>query len=255
FGTAAYAASVRLAAQSRSRELEIAAAVGLAFIVLYGLSHDMLMATRAIPFLLVPVGLVLARPQSTSEVSGRSLAIIGIAVSAIVLIVAAAIALLRPAAAAWHANLGVLEMAKVELADWPTNQWKGANSTGELTQAESQFGRAIVLDPTNKTAHFRLGIIAMTGQEFPAAVSHLEMAYVQDENHRGIRKALGYSYAWMGQFDKALGMLVDIPEAKNEMDVYVWWWGTQGRPDLAEAASHMVVLLNQRASKPPGADS
>ena len=95
----------------------------------------------------------------------------------------------------------------------------------------------------------------MTGQNFPTAVSHLEMAYAQDENHRGIKKALGYSYTWSGQFNKALGLLVDIPEAKNEMDVYEWWWGTQGRPDLSESASHMVVLLNQGESKPASMDS
>ena len=83
----------------------------------------------------------------------------------------------------------------------------------------------------------------MTGQDFPAAISHLEMAYAQDEDHRGIRKSLGYSYTWSSQFDKALGMLVDIPEAKNEMGVYQWWWGTQGREDLASNAQAMFELL------------
>ena len=255
FGTAAYAATVRLAAQKRSRGLEIAAAVGLAFVVLYGLSHDMLLATRTLPFLLVPVGLVLARPVSSSESKGRPLAILGLAAAIALLLVAAAIALLQPVAASWHANLGALEMSRVELRDWPTNQWKEASSTAKLIQANSQFGQAIDLDPTNKTAHYRLGIIAMTGQEFPAAVSHLEMAYAQDQDHRGIRKTLGYSYTWSGQFDRALDLLVTVPEAKNEMDVYVWWWGTQDRPDLAESASHMRALLDHGAGGPSNADS
>jgi hypothetical protein len=25
----------------------------------------------------------------------------------------------------------------------------------------------------------------------------------------------------------------EIPEARYELEVYVWWWETQGRPDLA----------------------
>lgn len=253
FGTAAYAATVRLAAQERSNGLEIAGAIGLAFIVLYGLAHDMLLATRAIPFLLLPIGLVLNRSLAPSKATGRSLAILGLAVSAIVLIVAATIALIGSVAAVWHANLGVLEMAKVELADWPTNQWKSGSTTENLTQASNQFDTALGLDPTNRTANYRLGVLAMTDQNFSTAVFHLETAYAQDVSHRGLKKALGYSYTWSGQFNKALGLLVDIPEAMNEMDVYVWWWGTQGRPDLAEFASHMVALLNQRAGKLPSA--
>ncbi|MFV2044822.1 MAG: O-antigen ligase family protein [Anaerolineales bacterium] len=242
-GTATYAAAVRLGPQGRSRGLEIAGVIGVAFIVLYGLAHDMLLATRTIPFLLVPAGLVLAEPLGPRKVTARSLAIIGIAVSALVLIVAAAIALLRPTAAAWHANLGVIEMAKVELADWPTNQWKGASSSAELAPAKSQFDTALGLDPKNRTAHHRLGVIAMAGQDFPTAVFHLEMAYAQDEDHRGIRKSLGYSLAWSGEFDRALSLLAEIPEAKNEMSVYEWWWGTQGREDLASNAQSVSELL------------
>ena len=230
FGTAAYGAAVRLAAQERSSGLEIAGAIGLAFIVVYGIAHDMLLATRTIPFLLVPIGLVLNRPLAPSKATSQYLAILGIAVSVIVLIVAAAIALLGPVAAIWYANMGMLEMAKVELADWPPNQWKSGSSTENLAGAKNQFDTALGLDPTNRTANYRLGLIAMSGQNFPTAVSHLETAYTQDENHRGIKKALGYSYTWSGQFNKALDLLVDIPEAKNEMDVYVWWWARKAGP-------------------------
>ena len=84
----------------------------------------------------------------------------------------------------------------------------------------------------------------MAGQDFATAAFHLETAYTQDEDHRGTRKSLGYSYTWLGNFDQALGLLVEIPEARNEMDVYTWWWETQGRQDLASNANAMSELLS-----------
>ena len=243
FGTAAYAAASRLAGQERSKGLEIAGAIGLAFIVIYGLAHDMLLATRTIPFLLVPIGLVLVEPISPNKVISRSLAILGAAVSAIAIIVAAAITLYRPTAAAWQGNLGAVEMAKIELAGWPTGAWDDGSRVDELAPAEEQFLVTLQLDPTNRNASYRLGLIRMLQRDYEEAIDYLEVAHAQDLEHRGIQKALGYSYTWSGQFNKALGLLVDIPEAKNEMGVYQWWWGTQGREDLASNAVAMSELL------------
>ncbi|MEK7327524.1 MAG: hypothetical protein AAB217_19945, partial [Chloroflexota bacterium] len=62
-------------------------------------------------------------------------------------------------------------------------------------------------------------------------------------SHRGVRKVLGYAYVWQGQLDRAAALLSDIPEAKSEMDTYSWWWGTQGRDDLAAQAAAMVERL------------
>jgi hypothetical protein len=54
---------------------------------------------------------------------------------------------------------------------------------------------------------------------------------------------LGYDYVWLGQFDRAASLLARIPEAGDELGVYAWWWGTQGREDLAERAAQMAVRL------------
>jgi hypothetical protein len=43
--------------------------------------------------------------------------------------------------------------------------------------------------------------------------------------------------------EKALFFLDKIPEAKEELGIYVWWWGMQGRPDLAQKASTMSSKL------------
>ena len=43
----------------------------------------------------------------------------------------------------------------------------------------------------------------------------------------------------------------DIPEARNEMEVYAWWWTTQGRDDLAERAATMAKQLEAFEPQPP----
>jgi thioredoxin-like negative regulator of GroEL len=83
----------------------------------------------------------------------------------------------------------------------------------------------------------------MLRQDFPAACKYLESARAQEPNHRGIIKSLGYCYVWSGNSEEAQALLAKIPEAKNELDSYVWWWSAQGRPDLSEKASIMASKL------------
>jgi hypothetical protein len=44
--------------------------------------------------------------------------------------------------------------------------------------------------------------------------------------------------------DLAAGLLAKIPEVKNELPTYVWWWQTQGRADLSAFAQQMLDRLN-----------
>jgi hypothetical protein len=46
-----------------------------------------------------------------------------------------------------------------------------------------------------------------------------------------------------GQIEKAHQILREISEAENEMRIYNWWWGTQGRDDLANYAIHFVNTI------------
>jgi hypothetical protein len=63
-------------------------------------------------------------------------------------------------------------------------------------------------------------------------------------------KNLGYSYAWLGEMDKARFYLQSIPEAKSELDVYVWWWDTLGRQDLSANASRLASSINNKINTP-----
>jgi len=134
-------------------------------------------------------------------------------------------------------------MARVELADWPTNGWDDGNDTTTLEPAQALLEESLLAYPDNRTAHYRLGLIAFLNRDFDEAVAHLESADKLGRPHKGIRKALAYNYVWTGRFDDALPLLANIPEAKNEMGVYSWWWGTQGRDDLAEAAGEIAEKL------------
>lgn len=149
---------------------------------------------------------------------------------------------------AWHANLGAVQMAKVELAGFPTNQWTEPSILPKLAQAESSLHSALRADPTNQTANHRLGLIAMLQGDFLSATAYLEKANQKAPNHRGIIKSLGYCYVWSGNMEKAQLFLSRIPEARHELDAYVWWWGTQGRTDLSEKASIMVSRFESSSS-------
>jgi tetratricopeptide (TPR) repeat protein len=83
----------------------------------------------------------------------------------------------------------------------------------------------------------------MQSEEFESAAKHLETAYKVAPDNRGTVKSLGYCYVWLGNVEKAEFFLTQIPEAHEELDVYVWWWRTQGRSDLSENASIALQTL------------
>lgn len=139
----------------------------------------------------------------------------------------------------WYANLGAVQMAKVELVDFPDAGWAGPDIVPYLQPADASLLSSLKSDSKNLTANHRLGLIFMLNRDFQSAVTYLEVAHQKAPGHRGVTKSLGYCYVWLGEFDQARLLLADIPEAKEELDTYVWWWKNQGRDDLSERASIM----------------
>jgi len=150
----------------------------------------------------------------------------------------------------WYANLGAVQLAKVELDGFPNNGWAGSDIIPKLDMAASTLLSSLQLDPVNWTANQRLGMISMLRRDFESAVGYLETAHRQAPRHRGIIKSLGYSYAWLGEMDRAELFLSQIPEAKDELDVYTWWWKLQGRSDLSEDARLALATLINAPSQP-----
>lgn len=153
------------------------------------------------------------------------------------------IAGLPPLRSIWYANLGAVRLAQVELQGFPNTGWAGSEIVPRLDAPEGPLRSALQLDPDNRTANHRLGLISMLRGDFESAAHYLEIAHEQSPGHRGILKSLGYCYVWLGEFEKSQQLLSEIPEANNELGVYVWWWDTHGRSDLSKNASDLRSQL------------
>jgi hypothetical protein len=153
-------------------------------------------------------------------------------------------------ASQWLANLGAVQMAKVELRGYPAEKWDEGGRTDELQSAKMLFERSLAYDGNNRIANHRLGLIKMSERDFSSASQYLAKANQQEPSHRGVIKNLGYSYAWLGEMDKAYLYLRKIPEAKSEMEVYVWWWDTNGRHDLSTNASQLALAMKRTINEP-----
>jgi O-antigen ligase len=244
------------------RSFVIAGVLGIGFILVQGFVHATLVATRALPFLLIPAGLALSgienhhiTPSSdvwehrvTTSPSHQSRRTWKVAFVVVLLIIFSALIFIfrNTLLSAWYADLGVIQMSQTELSDFPSGQWDNGSQVAALNPAEKLFKKALRYNPNNRTTNHRLGLIAMQRYDFHSAIDNLENAHQLDPTHRGIRKNLGYSYVWVGQPDLAAPLLVEIPEAKDEMGVYVWWWETQSRPDLSAQAENATTLLGEK---------
>lgn len=151
----------------------------------------------------------------------------------------------------WFANLGAVEMAREELENWPLNEWNSSTDVNPLIPALNSFNKALAYNPNQRTALHRRGLIAMQNRDFETAQTELEKAHRIDPEHRGIRKSLGYAYAWGGKLDKSRNLLSEIQEAEYEMGVYSWWWGQQDRGDLARQAGDMEGILHELIQNDP----
>jgi tetratricopeptide (TPR) repeat protein len=239
-------------ASSGAGFLRWATLAGLIVVGAHGLLGDALYSEGGTPLLFLFAGMTAAMTAPESAPVGESASPApalnrrsrAVVVMGIVMACAAVlIGFYRPLRSGWYANLGAVWMAQIELGEWRDGE---VNDLGEadLSSAEALFNQSLTLDPGNRTAHHRLGLIALRDRDFRLAVTHLEAAYQLDQGNRGVNKALGYAYIWQGQFDRALLLLAAIPEAQDELNTYAWWWGTQGRDDLSERAAQMAARLD-----------
>ena len=154
------------------------------------------------------------------------------------------IAFRNPLRAALYANLGAVKMAIAEMPYWGEGRWQEPGQSFQLEPSRPYFEQALRYDSGNRTAHHRLGLIALLQGDFSRANEHLLAAYRVDPGHLGIRKNLGYSLAWSGQLEQSAVYLRTLPEAVEELHIYQWWWMERGRPDLAQRAEELRRLLS-----------
>ncbi len=231
--------------------------VGIVVMLLHGLVDDPLYGDTGTPLLLLlpALAIMLVNTENppltmTDQSQGpgypsKDSRIRRIVIPGIVLIVFFSViaTFQRSLFAIWYSNLGAVEMSRIELMNWPINNWNDNPDVTPLIKAENLFYTTLIYNPNQRAARHRLGLVAMQERDFIRAQYELERAYGIDPEHRGIRKALGYTYVWMGNLNDAAMMLIGVHEAESEMEIYSWWWGENNRRDLATQASEMVSIL------------
>ena len=223
--------------------IQLAVIAGLVVVAIHGLIDDPLYGMRGTPLLFMLPGISAALGYADFSFNTREIGVpagvlknkpvFGSILLVIFLSLFLAQSSIRSLSAVWYANLGSIHMSKAELRGFPANSFEGPPESGDSLYYERYFSQALSQDARNVTANYRLGLLASRNGDFAAAVNYLEHAYAENNGHRGIRKALGYNYAWAAHPEQAAELLDKIPEARQELETYAWWWGTQTRADLA----------------------
>lgn len=242
----------------RRRRMNWIALAGIAAVtmmLLHGLVDVPLYFSRVIPLMFIPFGLTIAALYPFKSLNQRDAAaarrmnLLLLGVLAVLALGSLIFVILRPNAfrAELEANRGALAQAALELPpvkflDRPPALVRRETN---LQPAEELYATALAIDPRNRLAHERLGIIALDRNEFDKAVSELELAYDSDPHRRPTLKALGYAYMWTGRPDQAEPLLKQIPEAAVELNLAQGKWRMLKRADLAAKAAEMKERLKQ----------
>jgi O-antigen ligase len=245
FGTAIFALPRLERLDSGWSSLVGAGCLGAVAVLLQGLGDATLVASRVTPFLFLPAGLVFASP-SWQRIPVRQWVISAVP---LVVLMGTALVFVWPVSAQWQANLGAVAQNRVLLTAWPTNEWDTGENVTLLAPAEAHLKQALVIAPDNDTALYRLGMIAMLKQDWPQAASYLQTAQAHDPHRHVLTKTLGYTYAWLGDFEKAQPLLLSLPETRDELAIYAWWWNERmARPNLSQNA---ILLLKRMSESTP----
>ncbi len=157
-------------------------------------------------------------------------------VGAFLLIVAVA---LFPWPATYHANQGCVLQARADLAP----SLDGEQRAALRHQALDRYRRAIQINPDNRTARQRLGLMLVEAARFDEGVEHLEIAWQADPGNTTTRKALGLAYVWVGELERAQPLLRDVRGIVEELNIWGWWRGTQQQMEQSLNAYRMSLLL------------
>ena len=236
-----------LAGEREDRTFQWIVLFSLIVAVVHGMVDDYLYNGVGTALSLFLVGLSMNGRETETRAGRIDLRTLGVVVMIWLVI---AVVNLNQIRAIWHANIGAVQLAKVELDGFPDTGWAGYAIVPRLDAADASLRSSLQFDPVNRTANQRLGMISISRRDFLSAVGFLETAHAQAPKHRGIVKSLAYGYVWLGEVEKAQEFLSRIPEAVEELDVYVWWWEAQGRNDLSGNAVLALDALETAPSQP-----
>lgn len=149
------------------------------------------------------------------------------------------------------ANLGTLQQTKIELShyhwpDWPIQDALRRDEHLNLEPARRYYLLALTKNPTNTTAHRRLGQIALSQGDYSLATQHLEMAHATSPEQRVTRQLLGEVYAAQGNLEEAVRMWRSVPAAfRQHLSIRQWWYSYLDAHPEADWVNQSVLAVNQ----------
>ena len=153
---------------------------------------------------------------------------------------------LRPVPATWHANLGCVRQAQGDLQPLLSD-----GQRAKLRQeAEMHYRRAIEIDPDDRTARQRLGLMMVDEGRFDEAVDHLQRAWEANPENTTTRKALGLAYVWVGDLERARPLLQTIPGIVDELNGWGWWRSAE-KHQIPQGINAYRMSLLLKPDQPP----
>ncbi len=239
--------------------------IGFIAVLLHGFGDDPLYGASGTPLFLLPPALALyfsgiknnvqaghqfgtSGPGGLLQVTSATSRKRSILVFLIILTVVASS--WRLLAAGLAANVAAVRLAQAELAGWDGDGWTEIHD--QQVEDEILDGLRVVLrlDPTQVTALYRIGHIALSRMDFDQALIYLNDAHNLNPSHRGISKQLGYALLWGGEIEQGIAYLQGFPEIQEELTTYTWWWATQGEENLSQRAFKAAVAIAARPAAP-----
>ncbi|MFZ5917161.1 MAG: O-antigen ligase family protein [Chloroflexota bacterium] len=145
----------------------------------------------------------------------------------------------RPLTGAVCTNLGAVQQAQAELAPNLAPEARASR----LQAAVNSYQLALKFDPDNRTAHLRLGNLAVAGGRYAEGAAHLEVVWQATPADATARKALGLAYAWAGRIEPASALLRNSQDIVAELNTWGWWHSQEGRYDVAAHAYRTSLAL------------
>jgi predicted Zn-dependent protease len=125
--------------------------------------------------------------------------------------------------------LGAVAQTRAELSvyswpEWPIQDEVRRTGAVSLTETINHYQAALALDPSNSTAHRRLGQIELSLGDYAVAQHHLEVAFAQSPHQRVTRQLLGEAYAVTGHVGQAAMTWQDVNIPANRLQLRGWWY-------------------------------
>jgi tetratricopeptide (TPR) repeat protein len=146
-------------------------------------------------------------------------------------------AMLNPADASAHYNLGLLHLQRKE-----------------YDEARERFGRAVTIDPEEIDSHYQLGRIARIQGRLPDAIAHFTDVVSRDEHHaqNEVWREIGETYLAAGQFEDARNSLEKFLERRQSdpQGLYLMGRAHAGLGHWRDAATAMHACIEAVKTAP-----